>query len=69
MLSFKLGLRTKELASLKVGDVYQNGKLLYLLSLSKEQKKGEKQRELSLSNKQVAFPRLFNSDFPFFIHL
>jgi len=39
--------------SIKVGDVYQSGKLLDLLSLSKEQTKGEKQRDLSLSNKQV----------------
>jgi len=79
ILSFKLGLRAKELASLTVGDVYQSGKLLDLLSLSKEQTKGEKQRDLSLSNKQVkeilrlwiaeiqgAYPRLFNADLPLF---
>jgi len=79
MLSFKLGLRAKELASLTIGDVYQNGKLLELLSLSKEQTKGEKQRDLSLSNKLVketlklwiadiqdTYPRLFNADLPLF---
>jgi len=79
ILSYKLGLRAKELASLTVGDVFQNDKVLSLLSLSKEQTKGEKQRELSLENKLVkdilklwiadieeVYPRLFNTDLPLF---
>ena len=77
-LSFRLGLRAKELASLKVGDFYQNGKLLTTLALDKHTK-GEKKRELPLSNKHVKlmliewlailedeYPTLFNSDMPLF---
>lgn len=81
ILSYKLGLRAKELASLTVGDVYQDNKILTLLNLSKEQTKGEKQRELSLENKIVSNQlaewitslqeetpqRLFNADLPLFL--
>lgn len=79
IISFKLGLRAKEIASLKVGDVYQNGKVVDLLNLSKEYTKGDKQRELALTNKVVneslaewlaslheEYPTLFNSDMPLF---
>ncbi len=79
ILSYKLGIRAKEIASLKVGDVYQNGKVVDLLNLSKEYTKGDKQRELALTNKVVneslsewlaslheEYPTLFNSDMPLF---
>jgi integrase/recombinase XerD len=48
-----LGLRSKELASLKIGDVYQDGKLKALLHLKAEYTKGEVNRYVSLENKMV----------------
>jgi len=79
VLSYKLGLRAKELASLKVGDVFENGKVVDLLNLSKEYTKGDKQRELALTNKVVneslsewleslmeEYPTLFNATMPLF---
>jgi len=79
ILSYKLGLRAKEIASLKVGDVFENGKVVDLLNLSKEYTKGDKQRELALTNKVVneslsewleslmeEYPTIFNSDMPLF---
>ncbi len=43
-LSFKLGLRIKELASLNIDDVYQDGKTKPTLHLTSDMTKGAKHR-------------------------
>lgn len=53
-LSFKLGLRAKELASLDVGDVMDSqGGIRTLLRLTSDKTKGAKHRDLPLSNQGV----------------
>ena len=79
ILSYKLGLHAKEISSLTVGDVFKNGTVVELLNLTKDQTKGDSQRELSLTNKLVQdtlskwleslqddFPHLFNSTMSLF---
>jgi len=53
ILSNWLGLRSKELAALKVKDVYENGKVKDTLRLLAGYTKGEKHRDLALSNPEV----------------
>jgi len=48
-----LGLRSKELAALKVKDVYENGKVKDTLRLLAGYTKGEKHRDLALANPEV----------------
>ncbi|PHS69513.1 MAG: hypothetical protein COB23_06055 [Methylophaga sp.] len=50
MMSFKLGLRAKELAALKIKDVYDGNKLKNTLRLIAEYTKGNKHRDLPLNN-------------------
>lgn len=52
-LSFKLGLRIKELASLTIDDVYQDGKIKSTLHLTSDKTKGAKHRDIALSNPKV----------------
>ena len=52
-LSFKLGLRIKELASLTIEDVYQDGKIKPTLHLTSDMTKGEKHRDIALTNPKV----------------
>jgi integrase/recombinase XerD len=52
--SLKLvGPRSKELAALKVKDVYENGEVKYTLRLLAGYTKGEKHRDLALANPEV----------------
>lgn len=52
--SFGLGLRAKEMASLRIGDVLgADGKLLYEVNLLRHMTKGEKQRIVYLHSKKV----------------
>jgi hypothetical protein len=53
ILSNWLGLRSKELAALKVKDVYENGKVKDTLRLLAGYTKGEKHRDLALANPEV----------------
>mgnify|MGYP006297158451 CR=1 FL=1 len=53
ILSFKLGLRIKELACLTIGDVYQKGQIKSILHLTSDKTKGEKHRDIALSNPKV----------------
>jgi len=53
ILSNWLGLWSKELAALKVKDVYENGKVKDTLRLLAGHTKGEKHRDLALSNPEV----------------
>ena len=54
VLSFKLGLRAKELASLNMGDIVgTDGEILPTLELVKMYTKGEKHRSVPLSNPKV----------------
>jgi integrase/recombinase XerD len=53
ILSNWLGLRSKELAALKVKDVYENGRVKDTLRLLAGYTKGEKHRDLALSNSEV----------------
>jgi integrase/recombinase XerD len=53
VLSNYLGLRAKELAVLKIGDVYADGAIKKLLRLVAGYTKGGKHRDLSLENKTV----------------
>lgn len=50
ILSNWLGLRSQELAALKVKDVYENGKVKDTLRLLAGYTKGEKHRDLALAN-------------------
>ncbi len=52
-LSFKLGLRIKELASLNIEDVYQDGKIKSTLHLTSDMTKGAKHRDIALTNPKV----------------
>ena len=52
-ISFKLGLRSKELASLKIIDVYDGDKIKSTLRLYGKYTKGNKHRDLPLSNQAV----------------
>jgi site-specific recombinase XerC len=52
-LSFKLGLRIKELASLNIDDVYQDGKIKSTLHLTSDMTKGAKHRDIALTNPKV----------------
>ena len=52
-LSFKLGLRIKELASLTIEDVYQDGNIKLTLHLTSDKTKGEKHRDIALTNPKV----------------
>jgi len=53
-ISFKLGLRAKELASLKIGDVFDGVKVKDTLRLLGIYTKGNKHRDLSLINRSVS---------------
>lgn len=53
VLSNYLGLRAKELAALKIGDVYADGEIRKVLRLVAAYTKGGKHRDLSLENKTV----------------
>jgi len=53
VLSHFLGLRSKELAALKIGDVYENGSIKKVLRLVAAYTKGSKHRDVSLENKVV----------------
>ena len=53
ILSHYLGLRSKELASLKINDVYENGSVKKVLRLIASYTKGAKHRDVSLENKSV----------------
>ena len=53
ILSNWLGLRSKELAALRVKDVYENGKVKDTLRLLAGYTKGEKHRDLALANPEV----------------
>jgi integrase/recombinase XerD len=48
ILSHYLGLRSKELASLKIGDVYESGAVKKFLRLVAAYTKGSKHRDVSL---------------------
>ena len=52
-LSFKLGLRIKELASLTIEDVYQDGNIKPTLHLTSNMTKGAKHRDIALTNPKV----------------
>lgn len=53
-VSFGAGLRAKEMALLRLGDVLDHeGKLLYEINLLRHMTKGNKQRTLYLNNKKV----------------
>ena len=53
IISHYLGLRAKEISSLKIGDVYENGSIKKVLRLIAAYTKGSKHRDLSLENKMV----------------
>ncbi len=53
VLSFYLGLRSKELAALKIGDVVENHSIKKVLRLVASYTKGQKHRDVSLENKVV----------------
>ena len=53
IMSNYLGLRSKELASLKITDVYEDGQIKKVLRLVASYTKGGKHRDLSLENKAV----------------
>ena len=53
ILSNWLGLRSKELAALRVKDVYENGKVKDTLRLLAGYTKGEKHRDLALASPEV----------------
>lgn len=53
MMSFKLGLRAKELSSLKIKDIYDGIKLKKTLRLLAKYTKGNKHRDLPLNNEPV----------------
>ena len=53
ILSHYLALRAKELASLKVRDVYDGKKIVDVLRLLASYTKGKKHRDVSLTNKRV----------------
>ena len=53
IMSNYLGLRAKELASLKIADVYEDGQIKKVLRLVASYTKGGKHRDLSLENKAV----------------
>ena len=53
IMSNYLGLRAKELAALKISDVYENGQVKKVLRLVAAYTKGAKHRDLSLENKVV----------------
>lgn len=53
VLSNYLGLRAKELAALKIGDVVENDRLKTVLRLVAAYTKGAKHRDVSLENKAV----------------
>ncbi len=52
-LSFKLGLRIKEFASLNIDDVFQDGKIKPTLHLTSDMTKGAKHRDIALTNPKV----------------
>ena len=49
--SFKLGLRVKEMAALKIDDIVEDGKIVESFHLKAEQAKGKKGRAIYLTNK------------------
>jgi len=53
ILSHYLGLRSKELSSLKISDVYEDGSIKKVLRLIASYTKGSKHRDVSLENKVV----------------
>jgi integrase/recombinase XerD len=53
ILSNYLGLRSKELAALKISDVFENGSIKKVLRLVAAYTKGAKHRDISLENKAV----------------
>jgi len=53
MMSFKLGLRAKELAALKIKDVYDGTKIKRTLRLLANYTKGNKHRDLPLNNEYL----------------
>ena len=53
IFSHYLGLRSKELASLKISDVHENGSVKKVLRLIAAYTKGAKHRDVSLENKVV----------------
>lgn len=53
VLSFYLGLRSKELAALRIGDVFNDGSIKKVLRLLAGYTKGSKHRDVSLENKAV----------------
>lgn len=53
VMSNYLGLRAKELAALKIADVFENGEVKKVLRLVAAYTKGSKHRDLSLENKTV----------------
>jgi integrase/recombinase XerD len=53
ILSNYLGLRSKELAALKISDVFENGSIKKVLRLVAAYTKGAKHRDVSLENKAV----------------
>jgi len=53
IISNYLGLRAKEIASLKIGDVYDGNNIKKTLRLIAEYTKGSKHRDVSLENKVV----------------
>lgn len=53
VMSNYLGLRAKELASLKIRDVYEDGQIKKILRLVASYTKGLKHRDISLENKTV----------------
>ena len=53
-MSFGLGLRAKEMASLRIHDVVgPDGQLLDVINLKRNMTKGDKQRDVYLANKKV----------------
>lgn len=53
VMSHYLGLRAKELAALKICDVYEDGQIKKVLRLLASYTKGAKHRDISLENKTV----------------
>jgi integrase/recombinase XerD len=51
--SHYLGLRAKELAALKIGDVFEDGQMKKVLRLVAAYTKGSKHRDISIENKTV----------------
>ena len=54
--SFGLGLRAKEITSLKVSDLFdENFKILEEVNLTRSMTKGEKQRHIYINNSKIIF--------------